>query len=461
MRKISGLVLDVYDDIEGHVTRSIFPTYASIPPLVKTARAISPEEQGSLPDDVFALVLLDNGVGLRKFACTDAGNTALSVLFFIKNAHKLPDQARVTAAQNLKTACGWYGLDIPEELEKEASGLGKAMFALQLPGTVNNTKQNIKSNLSGIRQAEAGGTTVANLHQMKGKMAEVSGTVDMPQSNPNPAQKKSFPVKTAAEDFGPEESEKYNGGTPGKQPKRNPQAKLLHPFVDVSGKDSTKTASRTSERHALGNKYPIDDYGQVKTAAEYFTKYTKWFTPEERREYCVNLTKRASELQISLPEEIRRYGGDSYADDETMKVAHTARLNLLLEDGEKKVLNALFEKRASIDPELYAISLAEFDKATGLSLYYDQHVFDPYLSTFEKIAEEDDWSEVLGNDLVTSHMLKEISKTNFPLLKKMFGEEMAVEFRKDPIGIFKSLPVDQKKIVARMAGDTSPLEFSV
>ena len=120
MNKLSGLVLDIRDDHEGEVLRSIFPTPESLPDLVKTAQKITPELDEKLPDDLFALVLHDGDTTLRKYACIDAGNTALSVEYFMKTAHKLPENAQKVAAANLCTACGWYGIEPPEELEKVA-----------------------------------------------------------------------------------------------------------------------------------------------------------------------------------------------------------------------------------------------------------------------------------------------------------------------------------------------------
>jgi len=129
MDKIAGLVLDVYDDPKGEVLRGIFPTEESLPALIKEASHITPELHAQLPDDAFALVLQNNGeTTLRKYACVDGGNTALNVEYFIKTAHKLPTEAQKVAAQNLIVACGWYGLEPPEELQKIA---GKTLDTLK------------------------------------------------------------------------------------------------------------------------------------------------------------------------------------------------------------------------------------------------------------------------------------------------------------------------------------------
>lgn len=108
MNKLSGLILDVYDDVRGELFREIFPTKAEVPELVKSAYLLTEEERRALPDDVFALVLRDGDVTLRKFACIDSGNVALSMLYFEKTAQRLPYDAKMRAAENILIADGWY-----------------------------------------------------------------------------------------------------------------------------------------------------------------------------------------------------------------------------------------------------------------------------------------------------------------------------------------------------------------
>jgi hypothetical protein len=120
MEKLSGLVLDIYDDPKGEVLKTIFPTYETIPEMVKSAQQITSEDHAKLPDDAFALILEQHGQELKKFATIDPGNTALSVEYFLKTAHKLPVEAQKVAAHNLCVACDWFGIEPPEELQKVA-----------------------------------------------------------------------------------------------------------------------------------------------------------------------------------------------------------------------------------------------------------------------------------------------------------------------------------------------------
>lgn len=119
MEKLSGLLLDVYDDVTGSLFREIFPNRQEVPELVKSAHLLSAAERQSLPDDVFALVLRDGNVTLRKFACVDPGNVALSMLYLSKTAGKLPKEAQQRAARNLLTAEDWY----------KSAGIGGALMS--------------------------------------------------------------------------------------------------------------------------------------------------------------------------------------------------------------------------------------------------------------------------------------------------------------------------------------------
>jgi hypothetical protein len=146
MEKLSGLVLDVYDDREAEVLKTIFATPEVLPELIKQAARITPELERKIPDDLYALVLHDGDVTLRKFACIDGGNTALSVEYFLKTGHKLPVEAQKVAAENLVKACGWYSIEPPEGLTKVALGLGTLLVgSMVAPGAVSAAKQNLSA----------------------------------------------------------------------------------------------------------------------------------------------------------------------------------------------------------------------------------------------------------------------------------------------------------------------------
>jgi len=473
--RLGGIVLDLYDD-----PKSLTEIYASredLPESTKTAHALSSEELQHLPDDVFALVLNNGASHLRKYACIDQGNTELNVAFFLKHAHKLPEEAQKVAAQNLITACGWYDVEPPEALHKIAIGLGQAaQLALVAPSVVKGTSQKIHSNLAATRALEGpggqiGGQVVPPAQRdalLKG--AEASGTPLLPLQEPGKMTRAPSPITTegAQKSAGmsrlvpghkgdhPPELETTQG-QPGEQYKSEPQSKVLTPHVNVANKEAPKLVKeKTAEHYALGGcVYPLDSYSQVKRASQYFDEHSKRFSPAERHEYCVNLVKRASVLGIEVSEEARKYGSEVYASVEEMKVAHDMRLPYM--DGQAlDMLNGLFSKRGEIPPDVFCDVLSEIDKIAMVDWMYDDKILDPYASTFgfEKTAENESW--INGNDYITRQQITNFGKTGFSSLTASYGDDFAKEFQKDPWAIFSSLPLDQKRRLSRMAKDNSP-----
>lgn len=181
MQKLSGLVLDHYDDYDGSQLQALYPTQDEVPDFIKQAHLLSAEEHSQLPDESFALVMIDGDKTLRKYACIDEGNVVLSVDYFLKNGHKVPLEAQKVAAANLVTACGWYDLDPPEELTKVAIGLGGLLMgAMVAPGAVREAKSNLAAVKAGPKGKITTPTDVAVRRQQMGlgaprSMARMSG----------------------------------------------------------------------------------------------------------------------------------------------------------------------------------------------------------------------------------------------------------------------------------------------
>jgi hypothetical protein len=153
--------LDFYDDPSGSVLKGRLSSIDDVPDFVKTAERLNAEELNKLPDDVFALVALDGGRKMRKFACVDKGNTALSVIYFMENKDQLPEEAQKTAAANLITACSWYDMAPPEELEK-AAFLTPQLSGEQKARTYEEARDpRLYSNLRGMLTLESAKKRVA------------------------------------------------------------------------------------------------------------------------------------------------------------------------------------------------------------------------------------------------------------------------------------------------------------
>ena len=410
----SGLILDVYDDFKGDVLRSLYPSSEGLPDFVKTAQVLSSEDRSRLPDDAFALVLQNGEQVLRKFACIDEGNTALSVQYFLKNAHKLPDEAQKIAATNLVAACGWYDLVVPEPLAKIADVTGTSCMPYQEP-----TDKKVGGEKAVIKRA------ASMPHLVKGH-------------------------KNESGDFGPEEGVKSDY-THGKNPEALPQTKQMKPHCDVTEKKaSQQEVAKAAEYYALPSekKYPLDTYTQVKTAGLYFEEFHKDFKPEHRHEYAANLLKRANAIGLTMTDLAKRYGSQKYASIDDIKVAYEVRDKACAwDDNAREMLHELFEKRAGLEPEVFARALGEFDKVAGIAHLYDSHVPDPFFSTFgfEKTASSD----------VDEAVLHKLARKGHPELQEKFASDFCEEFRRDPVGIFQSMPSDQKQLLLKMANEAA------
>ena len=411
--------IDFYDDPQGEILKSKVAR-ENLPDFIKTAHYITEEERQVLPDDVYALVMVDRHSKMRKFACADKGNAALSVIYFLENHDYLPEEAQKTAAKNLVTACGWYDMKPPLQLLKLADG-----EIDYLKGQVKRGRTVQVKPLSPAEKAERSEKAEA-LDVRMDKGADLIGTEIMPTS---------APIKKTAG--------------------------ALQPYVDVEGKSAPIRVAQPpryeDEFYCLVKEgeahFPIKNYSEVQQAAQFFDDKGVLLHPEERREYCVKLAARAEALGIPLSDGIRKYAGKGYAPDGEIKVAVHTRLQFWTEDGpERDLLKGLLEKRASIHPDVFAEALRLFDEATGLNHRWDEAIYDPYYSTYG-FTKEATWSFVTGNDRITEDQLNVLVKSDHKGLKCKFGPEIADELVKKPREIFDSLPLDSKRIIMRMANE--------
>ena len=91
--------------------------------VVKTCAgtsALSLQEADRLPEDLFALVLVDGQKRLRKFACHDPAHTEISTFYLTRTYRDLTPEAVKTAARNLIVARDLYRLSAAPQLQKLA-----------------------------------------------------------------------------------------------------------------------------------------------------------------------------------------------------------------------------------------------------------------------------------------------------------------------------------------------------
>ena len=300
------------------------------------------------------------------------------------------------------------------------------------------------------------------------KGAELAETYDMTsqasEKHSDPKKRSKFVIpKTASAETAPDVEEEAE---PGEQPPKLPQMGALKPHVDVSSHEPPKVLQEKKAQHyALPaiQMYPLDNYLQVKEAARYFMDTWKFMQPADRHEYCGNLVKRASALNLITDPLIEKYGSATYAPTVDIAVCLESRRTNILDETHKDVLDKLAGCIGKLPPEEFATALQEFDKVACLQQHYGD-IPDAYYTTFGKTAaqgnkEDPLKSVVIGNEYITRRRLAEYLKNNVASLKLRFGGEVAEEMASDPDGIFNSLPRDQKLVIMRMANnDDAPVE---
>jgi len=104
-------IYDIYDD-GGAILQRYIPDPADIPEFVKTAERVGHDAHTNM----YALVMVEDGRTLKKFATADRGNTWLSSLYFAETHVNLPEDAQKVAAAHLSDACVEFDIDPPDIL---------------------------------------------------------------------------------------------------------------------------------------------------------------------------------------------------------------------------------------------------------------------------------------------------------------------------------------------------------
>lgn len=214
----------------------------------------------------------------------------------------------------------------------------------------------------------------------------------------------------------------------------------------ASSKEQTmESQKRASANTALGGKYPLDSYADIKSAVDYFG--TNWadFDPVERHIFCVKTAAAARSIGLEVPEMMSRYGSLEYAPDIT---AHIASRKASLEKNAHGMYDALMEKKAELHPEEFADLLTKADIATGLNWHWGGPVADPYFATFGGQPKEQFFKVASGE--ISESQLQAIADSG--ALDGLFEKDLVEGFKKDPATIFASLPDDTKQVIANLAG---------
>lgn len=423
MKKIAKLVLDQYDDQDGVILRSEIRHPDQVPDFIKRAS----RDLSNRTDSDFALIMLNDGKKMRKFATFDKGNTALSAIYFMKNASLLPPEVVPVTARKLVDACILHDIVPPGPLVKMAEEVSDSDDDWGVSG---------QSQLPYYPGAEVLNDKPAKPSKKKGKTRTLEDLEDT-----DLAQRTNMRGVSGTNYF----------KTPIFTTKERPEMRKEAEYFDVSTwEPSIEKAARKGGEYLLNGRYPVNTYGQVKQAAEYFEKNWREFSPQERREYCLNLAHKMDELGIPLTEKVASYSGEKYS---PQLEAYIDFRKQRVADEFHEVLDTLMEKRAYVSPTTFASALEEFDIETGLCWDWDATVPDPWVSTFSVKTASDTYTFDANGVRVGEDELRDLALNGRSFVIQQFGEVFAEEFSKDPITFFKALPLPNKIVLARLAAD--------
>jgi hypothetical protein len=175
--------------------------------------------------------------------------------------------------------------------------------------------------------------------------------------------------------------------------------------------------------------------------------------PYDRHEAAVDIVKVASGVGMKVPDHILQYSGTSL-NRRFEKIANT-RAEYTADPAQQEDYRRLAKMAAALDPDDVVEALFLMDERAGLLTRYGRNIPDPVLSVFgvEKQAE---FSWIHGSDYVTATMLARFSGSPPALetLEEMFEEGVVSSFKRDPVGTFKKMPLEQQILVSRLVSQS-------
>lgn len=485
--RLAGIVFDIYDDPTGDVLREKVAS-SGLPDAWADASLLPQEKLDTLPDRLFAFVATNGDDTLRKYAMHDAMHVGTSILYFLDRRDSIPAPLHQKIASNLVNACGWYDLEPPEELVKVAI-LNAALTAYDAVNTVGAERKRHRSDMANFRAAQASGTKVS-----AGRTVELTRDEDVSIQKGNPGRgvtdlfsQFSDRERTHAKiDAQMEEADHIEPHIGAKRadlqgtsampasvnPRKSPGSRELitsktaawEHCGDISRLEIRPTKMAQAATHfALPHLglYPIETPAQIKQAETYFAEHVRSFDPEVRRVFASQVWERALETGTKIAGSVLDYAGAGYGP--VFEAELISRRNAFDGTPHEAAYAVLWEKRASMPPEVMAAVLVDVDQATGAARAYGAPLgfLDPYAAVFgsAKVAafapdpnETFSWAE--GGDYVAGPALMNLAKRNSGL-DATFGAGFQKTFQSDPVGVFKSLPDPQKVVLSRLARQTS------
>ncbi len=175
--------------------------------------------------------------------------------------------------------------------------------------------------------------------------------------------------------------------------------------------------------------------------------------PHEKRAAAVELHEFSQQVPLQVPRAIDRYAGDGLS--EKFASHMKARLPYVRDPELASEYKRLAKVAGVLAPNEVVSVLYELDNRAGLRWSggdrYGEKIADPFLCVFDRVKEaEYSWNH--GGEFTNERQLDIFPyKPNAEkIFRDTFTEALWLRFKANPLGTFKSMPVEQQILVSRM-----------
>lgn len=174
-------------------------------------------------------------------------------------------------------------------------------------------------------------------------------------------------------------------------------------------------------------------------------------SPAEKRAAALQLSE---EDYLSLPPDIFRYSGTQVSEKFASHMKTRAMFSKSAEASEQ--YKRLIKVAHNLTEDELVRTVYSLDNVGGFRWSggdaYGEKIADPFLAVYDRIKEAE-YSWLSGGDSISEQQLllfayAERAEDTF---KNTFTDKLWEVFRRDPVGVFKGMPDEQKVLVSRMA----------
>jgi hypothetical protein len=172
--------------------------------------------------------------------------------------------------------------------------------------------------------------------------------------------------------------------------------------------------------------------------------------PYDRRENALHLQELSKTAGVQVPWSILKYAGAGLNPNFEALMQH--RKSFSVDEKTQDNYDRLGKMASHLDIEEVLSTLHLIDETCSLPPRYGQNVTDPVLCVYGQ-EKEAEFSWVHGGDLVNETQLRNLASSpeDMKQFDDLFTIDLMYKFKEDPLATFKSMPDEQKVLVARMA----------